>query len=68
MNIYKIIIFTIIGPFLLAGAAQAATSTQTLTINATVAAAATLTLSKNSIHFPDADPDGILPLPPPKTR
>ncbi len=57
MNIYKIIIFTIIGTFLLAGAAQAATSTQTLTINATVAAAATLTLSKNSIHFPDADPD-----------
>ena len=52
MKIRKIIIFTIIGTFLLAGAARAATSTQTLTINATVSAAATLDFEQKQHPFP----------------
>jgi hypothetical protein len=57
MNIPKIIILTLMGTFLLAGAAQAASATANLTINATVAATAKLTLGTNVINFPDADPD-----------
>ena len=63
MKIAKIIIFTIIGTFLLTGGVWAATATANLTINATVAATAKLTLSTNTINFPDADPDLISSIP-----
>jgi len=42
---------------LMAGGAFAASDAKNLTVNATVSATAKLSLDKNSISFPDADPD-----------
>ncbi len=43
--------------------ASAASDSKTVTLNATVSARAKLTISPTTIHFPDADPDVLNPIP-----